>query len=447
MNDCVKLGAKQLKALENLGIQSLNDMQSAAVKCCRESRNMILLSPTGSGKTLAYLLPLVEKLDMSVRGVQALLVLPSRELASQVADVWRGMNCGYSIVTLYGGRSVAEEAVQLQNVKPLLVAGTPGRLIDHLSKGNFTVDNCRIFVIDEFDKCLELGFCDEMQRLVSMLPNVESRYLLSATEAEEIPDFAGVADVARLDFRSIGGMPPERTSFFKVTTSPDDRLSALFQLLCCFKNEPAIVFCNFRETVEEVRAFLSKKSLCVSAYHGALEQRERESALFRFKSNCANVLVCTDLAARGLDIKDVRHVVHFQRPMTADVFIHRNGRTARWEAEGAVYLISYHNHSLPDFVPQDIKEYKVPKKIALPDAPQWATVYIGKGKRDKISRGDIAGFLMKKGGLESHEVGSIALYERCAYVAVKRNLLRNLLREVSGEKIKGIKTVVEAAKW
>lgn len=447
MEHSIKLGVEQLKALEKTGIQQLNNMQCAAVNCCRTSRNMVLLSPTGSGKTIAYLLPLLEKFDVSKKGVQSIIVLPSRELAAQVFDVWRNMNSGYGMVALYGGRPTSDEAALLQNVKPLVVVGTPGRLIDHLEKGNFTVEDCTTLIIDEFDKCLEMGFSDEMQRLVSMLPNIKSRYLLSATEVDAIPDFAGVTDVARLDFRSVEEQPSLRTTFFKVTTTPDERLQRLFELLCSFKNEQAIVFCNFRETVEEVRSFLSKKLSYVSVYHGALEQKERESALFRFFSGSSNILVSTDLAARGLDIRSVRHVVHFQRPMTSEIFTHRNGRTARWDSDGAVYMFSYQNHSLPEFVPQSINEYKIPKKLSLPDAPVWVAVYIGKGKRDKISRGDIAGFLMKKGELKSCDVGSIALYERCAYVAVKRNVLRNMLRAVSGQKIKGIKTVVEVAKW
>lgn len=429
--------------LRKMGIEALNEMQRAAVEHCARCNSMVLLSPTGTGKTLAYLLPLLQRLDEAAGGLQALIVVPSRELAQQVAEVWRTMQTPHRMVALYGGRPTLEEAALLQNVSPAAVVGTPGRLIDHLRQGNLLADACRVLVIDEFDKCLEMGFCDEMQQLLELLPGVDSRFLLSATDCDEIPRFAGADGAERLDFRARDEQPSARTAFYTVTTTPEDRLQALFGLLCSLKGEPAIVFCNFRETVEEVRSHLAKGRLIVSAYHGALEQKERELALYRFSSGCSNILVSTDLAARGLDIKDVRHVIHFQRPMTADIFTHRNGRTARWDAEGAVYIISYHNHPLPEFVPEDIREYRLKGKYPLPPAPDWTPLYIGKGKRDKISRGDLAGFFMKKGGLAPQNVGSILVFDRYAYVAVQYRGIGELLRRLAGEKIKGLKTKIE----
>lgn len=404
---------------------------------------MVLLSPTGTGKTLAYLLPLLQRVKSDVNAVQALVVVPTRELARQVTQVWRSMDTGCRMVALYGGRPVVEEAALLLNTSPAVIVGTPGRLIDHLKHGNLLADECRLLVIDEFDKCLEMGFHEEMQQLLELLPNVDSRFLLSATDCEEIPAFAAADSAERLDFRTDDEQPSERTEFYTITTTSDDRLEALFKLLCSINGEPAIVFCNFRETVEEVRSYLAKGKLIVSAYHGALEQKERELALYRFSSGCSNILVSTDLAARGLDIKDVRHVIHFQRPMSADIFTHRNGRTARWDAEGAVYIISYHDHPLPDFVPEGIKEYRLHGKYPLPALPERMALYIGKGKRDKLSRGDIAGFFMKKGGLRPDEIGAIAVFDRYSYVAVQRNKGRSLPQLLSGEKIKGVKTLIE----
>lgn len=430
-------------ALRKMGVEALNGMQRAALEHCSCCNSMVLLSPTGTGKTLAYLLPLLQRLEAASNALQALIVVPSRELAQQVAGVWRTMETPYRMAALYGGRPVAEEAAVLRNVLPAAVVGTPGRLIDHLKQGSLLADACRVLVIDEFDKCLEMGFCDEMQQLLELLPGVDSRFLLSATDCDEIPRFAGADGAERLDFRARDEQPSARTAFYTVITTPEDRLQALFGLLCSLKGEPAIVFCNFRETVEEVRSYLAKGRLIVSAYHGALEQKERELALYRFSSGCSNILVSTDLAARGLDIKDVRHVIHFQRPMTAEIFTHRNGRTARWDAEGAVYIISYHNHPLPEFVPEEIKEYRIKGKYPLPPAPDWTALYIGKGKRDKISRGDLAGFFMKKGGLAPQNVGAILVFDRYAYVAVQYRGIGELLRRLEGEKIKGIKTKIE----
>lgn len=437
------LTSTQHKALCSLGIEELNAMQLAALEQCRKLQSMVLLSPTGSGKTLAYLLPLLERLDDTVTGVQAVVVVPSRELAVQIAGVWRSMNTSFRMVALYGGRPMNEEVSVLRNSYPSVVVGTPGRLIDHLRSGNLVNDVCRLLVIDEFDKCLEMGFCDEMQQLLALLPSVDSRFLLSATNSDKIPDFAGVDAVAPLDFRVLDELPSDRITFYKLTTTPDERLHALFELLCVISDEPVIVFCNFRESVDEVRSYLAKQGLVVSAYHGALEQKERELALYRFTARCSNILVSTDLAARGLDIDGVRHVVHFQRPMTEDIYVHRNGRTARWDAGGNVYFVSYENRSLPSFIPEDIAEFRISKRLTMPEPSEWAALYIGKGKRDKISRGDIAGFFMKKANLHREELGSIVVFDRYSYAAVRRCRMRETLRLVAGEKIKGVKTIIE----
>lgn len=432
----------QNSALNKLGIKELNEMQAAAVEHCRKNDCLVLLSPTGTGKTLAYLLPLLERLQLGEEGVQALVVLPSRELAKQVFEVWRAMTTPFHAVAFYGGRPLDQEIASLGGANTALVIGTPGRLLDHLNHNSFAVDKCSLLVIDEFDKCLEMGFQEEMQKLVEKLPNAKSRFLLSATDAPEIPDFAS-ADVEKLDFREGNEQPIVRTSFYTLTTTPDKRLENLFSLLCSFNGEPAIVFCNFRETVEEVHKYLTKLSVNCVAYHGALEQKQRELALFRFKCGNSNILVSTDLAARGLDIKDVRHVVHYQRALTADTFTHRNGRTARWDADGAVYLFSFENKSLPDFAPENLQEYILPKRNTLPENPDWAILYVGKGKRDKLSRGDLAGFFMKKGGLRADEVGTILVFDNYSYVAVKLNRMRAVIKAVEGQKIKGVKTLVQ----
>ena len=433
----------QESALRSMGVTSLNAMQQAAIGHCRSNGDMVLLSPTGTGKTLAFLLPLLERLDASLSKVQAIIVLPSRELARQVFEVWRSMSTPFQMVALYGGRSLEQEVASLGGASPSVIVGTPGRLLDHLGKSTFQVDKCSMLVIDEFDKCLEMGFHDEMSKLVDKLPALASRFLLSATDAAEIPAFVSLDVAKRLDFRAVDALPATRTSYYTVTTTPDKRLSALVSLLCSFGGEPAIVFCNFRETVDEVCAFLAKASLNCIAYSGAMEQKMREMALFRFTAGCSNILVCTDLAARGLDIKDVKHVVHYQRALSSEIFTHRNGRTARWEAGGSVYMFAFENKELPEYAPDELSEYTLPKRDVLPSAAEWAALYIGKGKRDKISRGDIVGFFIKKGGLRPDEVGTILVFPDYSYATVKINRMRALLKAVAKEKIKGMRTVVE----
>ena len=436
----------QQDALRKLNIDALNTMQMAALAHCRANSSMVLLSPTGTGKTLAFLLPLLERLDQRRSGVQAVIILPSRELARQVFEVWRAMATPFQMTALYGGRPLEQEVASLGGASTSVIVGTPGRLLDHLNRSSFAVDKCTHLVIDEFDKCLEMGFRDEMSKLIDKLPAVTSRFLLSATDADEIPQFAGTADVEKLDYRGGGEQPAVRTSFYTITTTPDKRLEKLFSLLCSFGGEPAIVFCNFRETVDEVYRYLTKNSLHCVAYNGAMEQKARELALYRFTSGCSNILVSTDLAARGLDIKDVKHVVHYQRALSADIFTHRNGRTARWEADGSVYMIAFENKELPDFVPDGLEEYNLPKRNTLPPAPEWTVLYVGKGKRDKLSRGDLAGFFIKKGGLKPDEVGTILVFQDYSYVSVKLNRMRGVLKKVEGEKIKGVKTIIMPAR-
>ena len=436
----------QQDALRKLNIDALNTMQMAALAHCRANSSMVLLSPTGTGKTLAFLLPLLERLDQRRSGVQAVIILPSRELARQVFEVWRAMATPFQMTALYGGRPLEQEVASLGGASTSVIVGTPGRLLDHLNRSSFAVDKCTHLVVDEFDKCLEMGFRDEMSKLIDKLPAVTSRFLLSATDADEIPQFAGTADVERLDYRGGGEQPAVRTSFYTITTTPDKRLEKLFSLLCSFGGEPAIVFCNFRETVDEVYRYLTKNSLHCVAYNGAMEQKARELALYRFTSGCSNILVSTDLAARGLDIKDVKHVVHYQRALSADIFTHRNGRTARWEADGSVYMIAFENKELPDFVPDGLEEYNLPKRNTLPPAPEWTVLYVGKGKRDKLSRGDLAGFFIKKGGLKPDEVGTILVFQDYSYVSVKLNRMRGVLKKVEGEKIKGVKTIIMPAR-
>ena len=418
-------------------------MQQAAIEHCRKDENMVLLSPTGTGKTLAFLLPLLERLNVADSNVQAIIVLPSRELAKQVFEVWRAMATPFQIAALYGGRPLDQESASFSGSSPVVVVGTPGRLLDHLNRSTFSVDSCAILVIDEFDKCLEMGFHEEMSKLIEKLPAVKSRFLLSATDSEEIPLFAGAADIEKLDFRGGNEQPAVRTSFYTITTTPDKRLEKLFSLLCSFNGEPAIVFCNFRDTVDEVHKYLNKKSLNCVAYNGSMEQKMRELSLFRFKCGNSNVLVSTDLAARGLDIKDVKHVIHYQRALTPEIFTHRNGRTARWEADGSVYMFTFENKELPDFAPAGLVEFTLPKRDVLPSSPSWAILYVGKGKRDKISRGDLAGFFIKKGSLSPDEVGSILVFQDYSYVAVKLNRMRAVLKAVEGEKIKGVKTIIQ----
>lgn len=436
-----------LKALEAMKIVQLNPMQEAAIDAWSEGKDLVLLSPTGSGKTLAYLLPLLGRLQPDVEGVQAVVLVPSRELALQTEQVFKSMNTSFKAVSCYGGRPAMDEHRTLKGVRPALVIATPGRMNDHLGKGNIDASAIRTLVIDEFDKSLELGFHDEMESVISRLPSLRRRFLLSATDADEIPLFAGVGNQAiRLDFLCEEEQIPSRIRLHVVHSPEKDKLGALGDLLCTFGEESTLVFVNYREAVERVGKYLQSAGIGCCMFHGGMEQPDRERALYRFCNGSCHVFVCTDLAARGLDIPHIDNVVHYHLPANEDGYIHRNGRTARWEAEGNAFLLIHSEEKVPEYVRDTPEEYLLPANPPKPKPAKWATIYIGKGKKDKLSKGDIMGFLSKKGGLNRDDVGRIDVKEHYAFVAILRKKLAHTLNLVRGEKIKGMKTLFEEAR-
>ena len=436
------------KILTKLRITELNEMQQHAAEAITGTDgDVVLLSPTGSGKTLAYLLPLVQLLDSTSDDVQAIVITPGRELALQSDTVLKSMGCGLRSTACYGGRAAMDEHKVLKEIRPQIVFGTPGRLNDHLDKENLSRYQIRYMIIDEFDKCLEMGFQSEMQKLIKSLPGLQRRILLSATNAEQIPQFVNMARKGTLiDFLPEDEQTSERVTLYEVHSPQKDKLDTLRQLLLSFGDESSIVFLNYRESVERVNSYLVEQGFTTSCFHGGLEQRQREDQLYRFSNGSANVLVATDLASRGLDIPNIQNIIHYHLPESQEGYIHRVGRTARWDATGHTFFILNSQEHIPDYVEGNIEKYLLPSPVGEGlgvRPPRMATLYIGKGKKDKLSKGDIVGFLCKKGELTADEIGRIDVKERYTYVAVKREKLQQVLRLTQGEKIKGIKTVIE----
>ena len=434
------------KILTKLRITELNEMQQHAAEAITGTDgDVVLLSPTGTGKTLAYLLPLVQLVDASRDSVQALVITPGRELALQSQQVLQSMGSGIRSTACYGGRAAMDEHRVIKDVRPQIVFGTPGRLNDHLDKENISRYDIRYLIIDEFDKCLEMGFQAEMQKLIKSLPGLQRRILLSATNAEQIPQFVNMARKGTLiDFLPDDEQTSERVTLYEVHSPQKDKLDTLRQLLMTMGDESSIVFLNYRESVERVNSYLVEQGFTTSCFHGGLEQRQREDQLYRFSNGSANVLVATDLASRGLDIPNIQNIIHYHLPESQEGYIHRVGRTARWDATGRTFFILNSQERIPDYVEGNIEDFDSPLTTHhSPLAPKMATLYIGKGKIDKLSKGDIVGFLCKKGELTADEIGRIDVKERYTYVAVKREKLQQVLRLTQGEKIKGIKTVIE----
>lgn len=434
-------------ALRNLKIEALNPMQEASLEEAVGKKDVILLSPTGSGKTLAYLLPLLLTLKPDNGSVQVLILVPSRELALQIDTVFKAMGTAWKTCCCYGGHPIAEEKKSIFGNRPAIIIGTPGRITDHLSKGNFDPKTIYTLIIDEFDKSLEFGFHDEMAEIIAQLPGLQKRMLLSATDAEEIPQFTGLNQTVKLNF--LPDEPEEQESrlkLMKIVSPAKDKIDTLFNLLCTVGSSASIVFCNHRDAVDRVHKLLEDRKLSAERFHGGMEQPDRERALYKFRNGSCHVLISTDLAARGLDIPEIEHIIHYHLPVNEEAFTHRNGRTARWDATGTSYLILHEEERLPEYIPQDMETMELPENPPRPPKSVWTTIYIGKGKKEKLSRMDIAGFLYKKGNLTREDVGAIDVKEHYAFVAVRRAKANQLLNLIQGEKIKGMKTIIEEAK-
>ena len=435
----------KIDVLSALGISQLSEMQLSVSKIWKEQedKDIVLLSPTGSGKTIAYLLPLMERIDTGKDSVQAVVIVPSRELAMQTDEVVKNMKTGVRSICCYGGRPAMDEHRRMNAVLPHIIIATPGRLVDHLNKRNFEVSDVRTLVIDEFDKSLEFGFQEEMQEAISMLPLVKKKVLLSATDAEQIPQFVDLNETVRIDYLKA----EERVSFSIVHSPQKDKLNTLLDLLRALGDAKSIIFLNYRDAVGRVYDFLKAQGVACEMFHGGMEQDRRERAFYKFSNGTSHVLVSTDLGSRGLDIPDTDCIIHYHLPLNEEAYTHRNGRTARWEAEGRAFMILNEEETLPEYIDEHtVQEFYIPKKLPPIAQPKMATIYIGKGKKDKISKGDILGFLCKKAGLKGNEIGRIDIEDRFCYAAVLRSKVNIVINQTKGEKIKGIRTVVEKVK-
>lgn len=430
-------------SLRSMGIESLNPMQLATLEANGKDQDIILLSPTGSGKTLAYLLPVLQSLNPDSQKVQALVLAPSRELAQQIEQVWRSMGTGFKVNTCFGGRPSNSEKRDLA-VPPALLIGTPGRIQDHIERNNFEVNGIRMLVLDEFDKSLEMGFTDQMEAIISQLKFLRKRFLTSATDAVEIPVFTGIKNPVKLDFSEKDNLL-KGLKIYSVKGENNDKMDLLYNLLCYLGNDSSLIFCNQRETVEKVNAYLTNRHLPNEFFHGKLEQPERERALSKFRNGSCTAFISTDLASRGLDIPEIKNIIHFDAPVHSDEFLHRNGRTARMDAEGSAFVLLGVNENLPDFISPVPMAFSLPKLTSAPPKPEWATLYIGKGKKDKLSKMDVVGFMFKKGMIAKEDLGMVEVKDYFSYVAIKSSKVKDVLRLIQNEKIKNMKTKIDLA--
>ena len=431
-----------LRYLKNIGLNSLKTIQEQSIKGFEKNNNIILFSKTGSGKTLSFLLSIISKLKkIEKEEVQALIISPSRELCIQINDVFKSLKSGYKSTVCYGGHSIEEERKSL-SITPTIIIGTPGRLNDHIYRKNIKLHNCSFLVIDEFDKCMEFGFNNEMKIILNELSSIKYKMLVSATKMKEIPNYIEMNKAFIIDNIKGDNKINIREHIVKFK---GDGIYALGSLLKSFKNERSMVFCNYREVTEDISFKLKNRGIINEFYHGGLEQNERERALIKFKNGSTTILICTDLGSRGLDIPEINHILHYQFPSNEEAFIHRKGRTARMSASGNSYLLVQEGNKLPIYIKESEHEVKIIKSNHHTIKPKWNTLYISGGKKDKINKIDIVGFLSKKGELDQEDIGIITVLDRSSYVAVNRSKTKNLLNKINKEKIKGKKLKIEIA--
>lgn len=438
--NCIKNNIRR-----RLGIGELNELQTYMASHMSQPFTM-LLAPTGSGKTLGFAIPLLARLKKPGHGVQGLVIVPSRELALQIFDVIRPIAEGYKVSAFYGGHNMREEASSLSAIPDILIA-TPGRLLDHIQRGQLVLDGITTLVLDEWDKILQLGFEGDMKKIFRNLrPAPRYVILTSATAAIDVPPYLPVKDKPSVaDFSDRGedltGNTGAHVDIVEVPSASIDKLQTLIDLLEAHPDESAMVFVNHRESADRVVNALKKAGIPAGLYHGALDQQQRQLALEMMTNGTTPVLVTTDLGARGLDIAGVKNVIHYHIPPTEDAWTHRNGRTGRMGADGTVYVITSDHDNIPDYIAYD-RSYVPDPSGCPPWHPANATLYFNAGKKDKISKGDIAGYLIQRGALDAAEVGRIAVSDRYAVAAIPASKVSAVLDALRPHKLKNKRVLV-----
>ncbi len=431
--------------LAKLNIKALNEMQVAAIGAIQDNNEVILLSATGSGKTLAFLMPMLDQLDPEEKLCQTLIMVPSRELALQIESVLKQMQSGFKVTTCYGGHKREIEENNLVQ-PPAIIIGTAGRMADHIRRGNINLSKISFLILDEFDKSLEMGFLEEMEYIIKSIPAVKKRMLTSATFTEQIPDFVQMKEPKLLNF--LPENPAESESLrINTVLSPDkDKLDTLLQMICYAGNTSTIIFCNHRDAVERCSEFLNEEGIVNVFYHGGMEQHDREVALCKFRNTSSDILVTTDLASRGLDIANIRNIIHYHIPNDEAAFTHRNGRTARMNTTGNVYVIYSEEERLPAYITENAQIFELPDRLNMPEKPKWSTLFIAAGKKNKVNKIDIVGFLSQKGGLKQDEIGLIEVKDFTAFAAIRKSKVGHVLEQIKEEKIKNKKVKIDIAK-
>jgi len=430
----------QAEIIQNLGYQELNAMQKACTTAAFKNKNLLIHAPTGSGKTVAYLLSVLHRI-VAKSGVQILILAPTRELVLQIENVLKQMKLPVKVNACYGGHKFSIER-QNFSTPPTILVGTPGRIEDHIRRNTFDVTAISHLIFDEFDKSLEFGFTKQIEAIVKEIPTIEGQILVSATKAIDIPEYLNLKEIHTIDFSK---EEKGELTYKQHITPIDEKVDGLLTVLKALgTGKNTIIFSNHREACDRICDHLDDNAITYSIFHGGLEQSQRELELLKFRNGSSQILIATDVAARGIDIPELDCVIHYQMPQQESTFIHRNGRTARMKSSGTSILIRTEEDYFPSYVSEEPALLSLKKNQEI-QKPDWVTIYVGKGKKDKVNKMDMVGFFLQFDFMSKTDLGLIEVKDYSAYIAIKRNKSERLLDATRNLKIKNKKAKIEIA--
>ena len=425
----------------------MTTIQAQSLPAILKGKDLLAQAKTGSGKTAAFAIGFLHKLEARTYQTQALVLCPTRELADQVSKEFRRLARAIpntNILTLCGGKPIGPQLASLQR-NPHIVVGTPGRILKHLGKGTLKLDELRILVLDEADRMLDMGFHEDIMHIISMTPRQRQTLLFSATYPDEIRDISAAIQSDPVDIRveSLHGNKIIQQVFYEIQKG--ERTRTLVALLQHYRPESSVVFCNRKQQCQELAEELWQQGFHAQALHGDLEQKERDQVLVQFSNKSSSILIATDVAARGLDIKDLQAVINFELSPDPEVHIHRIGRTGRAGNEGLAISLFMASEQ---FRIEAIEEYqnspvRIDQTTSLKTrenfklSPAMVTLCINGGRKNKLRAGDILGALTANTNLPGKHIGKIDIFDNLAYVAVERPVAKQALRILSEGKIKG----------
>jgi ATP-independent RNA helicase DbpA len=435
------------KNLQSLGYHEMTPVQAQSLPHLLEGKDIQAQAKTGSGKTAAFGIALLQQIDTRDYWTQALVLCPTRELADQVSKEIRRLARSVAntrILTLCGGTALGPQLASLQH-NPHIVVGTPGRILKHMGKGSLRLDKLKALVLDEADRMLDMGFYEEMLEVIDAAPANRQIMLFSATLPEEIKFITQTIQNKPVDIQveSLHHDRDIRQVFYEVQKG--ERLQTLIKCLHHYRPQSTVVFCNRKQQCQELADQLWQEGFHATALHGDLEQKQRDQVLVQFANKSSSVLVATDVAARGLDIKDLNAVINYDLAFDPEVHIHRIGRTGRAGKQGLALSLFIPAEVARVSAIEEFQQTRVtiesPDRLKLRErfklSPPMVTLLISGGRKDKVRAGDILGALTSESNLPGKQVGKIDIFDTLAYVAVERPVARQALKILGEGKIKG----------